>query len=102
MRFATFLVGLLSLGLVPAIFCEDSTVCSDMVREAAHNVGVSTSSYDYQQSLYDNYCRQDKHDRSSDTSLSLGGDLIPLDFGQKESASSMTNFCKTHISDSRL
>ncbi len=80
----------------------DYSVCTDMVQTAAHNVGLTTSSYEYLSTVFDNYCERNGTTRKSalDTGMSTIVKAIPVQFtlGASDEATAMTNFCRTYSS----
>ena len=80
----------------------DYSVCTDMVQTAAHNVGLTTSSYEYLSTVFDNYCERNGTTRKSalDTGMSTIVKAIPVQFtlGASDEATAMTNYCRTYSS----
>jgi hypothetical protein len=73
-----------------------------MVSDAAHNVGVSTASYDYSESIFEQNCEQDGSVKSSHVDFSVVVKVIPIQFNQGNDEQTVRNFCKTFSQDVRL
>jgi hypothetical protein len=103
MRLQNVLVLIVSLVVVPVVSAQkDYGVCSQMVSDAAHNVGVSTASYDYADSIFEQNCEQDGSVKSSHVDLSVVVKAIPVQFGAGSDEQTVRNFCKTFSQDVRL
>jgi hypothetical protein len=108
MRSIVLLVSVVSLLALPIASSQEQPydVCALMIEKAAHNVGVSTSSYDYEDSVYENYCRQGETKKNSQSSLGIDAivEEIPIGFraANGDSMSTLTNFCKTFSSNAQL
>lgn len=85
---------------VPAL--ADDGVCLAMVTDAAHNIGLSTSSQSYMNVIFDNYCQQDGTTKSSsfNGSLNVVVQEIPIGLtgGATNSQTAMSNFCRNYQS----
>jgi hypothetical protein len=81
---------------------KDYSVCSKMISDAAHNVGISTASYDYADSIWEQNCEQDGSIKSSHLDLSVVVKAIPIQFAAGSDEQTVRNFCKTFSQDVRL
>jgi hypothetical protein len=50
---------------------QPDAVCQAMVEQAAHNVGITASSSDYQNAIFDHYCRSDGSTRDQSGSIAI-------------------------------
>jgi hypothetical protein len=100
MRLASVLVLVVSLVVVQEASSQrDYSVCSQMVSDAAHNVGVSTASDDYKDSIFENSCEQDGSVKSSHVDFSVVAKVIPIQFNQGNDEQTVRTFCKTFSQD---
>jgi len=103
MRLTKVLVLIVSLIAIPVASAQkDYSVCAQMVSDAAHNVGVSTSSYDYNDSIFEQNCEQDGSINNSHLDFSVVAKVIPISFAQGSDEQTVKNFCKTFSQDVRL
>jgi hypothetical protein len=83
--------------------CDDPTaVCLAMIKEAANNISMSTSSATYLNTIFSSYCRSDGSTTNSamDVGLTAIIEEIPTTFkgNSNDAQTSYTNFCKNYAS----
>jgi hypothetical protein len=89
--------------LPPSLLAQDATaVCLAMVTDAAHNVGVQTSSSSFLNTIYSDYCEQDGSTKTSSFNAGLSAVVedipISLTGGSNDASTAMKNFCSHYQS----
>jgi hypothetical protein len=98
-------VVLCGLALTSHFASAQTNVCDDIVTQASHNIGITSASSDYLNSVFKNYCRSDGSTNQSALNAGIGipiADIpVSLTLGSSDATTSMTNFCKNYSSSTQ-
>ena len=100
-------LSLVAMILLPLLGnCQSKTdalaVCESIISNAAHNVYLSTSSYEYYDSIYDNYCNYDGSVKNQylNTGAKIVYEAVPMEgmLSAGSNEASVHDFCRAYSS----